>query len=215
MSAAGLQMKPCFIDGLLKMNNDNLHTILAFLGSPRKGGNSEVLLQAVLQGVVAAGGRPEVIRLCDLDINPCLNCGGCDETGECVLEDDMMQLYDKIMAAPRIILASPIFFYGITAQAKAFIDRTQALWNRHRLWREQGRTPTNTDRKGFFVSVAATRGARVFEGAVLTMQYGYDAMGMQYGGDILIKGADKLDDMAKMTDELKQAEETGRQWVLS
>ena len=214
MSAAAWQMKPYSIDGPLKMNKNKLHTVPAFLGSPRKGGNSEVLLQAVLQGVAAAGGRPEVIRLCDLDINPCISCGGCDETGECVLEDDMTPLYDTIMGAQRIILASPIFFYGITAQAKAFIDRTQALWNRHRLWREQGELPKNTDRKGYFVSVAATRGERVFEGAILTMQYGYDAMGMEYGGDILIRGADKLKDMEKMTEELKQAEETGRKWSL-
>jgi multimeric flavodoxin WrbA len=188
MSAADLQMKPYFIAGPLKMSKDNLPNILAFLG---------------------------MIRLCDLDINPCLNCGGCDETGECVLEDDMTQLYDKIMGAQRIILASPIFFYGITAQAKAFIDRTQALWNRHRLWREQGQTPKNKDRKGFFVSVAATKGARVFEGAVLTMQYGYDAMGMQYSGDILIRGVDKFGEMAEQTDQLQQAEETGRKWILS
>lgn len=188
--------------------------ILAFLGSPRKGGNSEVLLQAVLQGGVP-GGRADVIRLCDLDISPCLNCGGCDNTGVCVVEDDMIALYDKIMAAQRIILASPIFFYGITAQAKAFIDRTQALWNRHRLWREQGKNLKNHDRKGFFVSVAATRGPRVFEGAVLTMKYGYDAMGVQYSGDMLVRGVEGLGDMAKRTDELKQAEETGRQWILS
>ncbi len=190
-----------------------MQNILALLGSPRKGGNSEVLLQAVLKGMVADGGRPELVRLCDLDIKPCISCGGCDKTGICVVKDDMTELYDKIMAAQYIILASPIFFYGITAQAKAFIDRTQALWNRHRLWREQGKFPKNTDRKGFFVSVAATRGERVFEGAVLTMQYGYDAMGMEYGGDILIRGADKLRDMEKMTEELKQAEETGREWV--
>jgi len=208
-------MKPYSIDGPLKMNKNYLHTVPAFLGSPRKGGNSETLLQAVLQGVAAAGGRPEVIRLCDLDINPCLNCGGCDETGVCVLEDDMTELYEKIMAARYVILASPIFFYGITAQAKAFIDRTQALWNRHRLWREQGEVLQDHDRKGFFVSVAATRGSRVFEGAVLTMKYGYDAMGMKYSGEILVRGVEGLGEMAKKTDELKQAEETGRKWLLS
>ena len=197
------------------MNNDNLPTIPAFLGSPRKGGNSEVLLQGVLRGVAVAGGRPELIRLCDLDINPCISCGGCDETGVCVVEDDMTELYEKIIAAQYVFLASPIFFYGITAQAKAFIDRTQALWNRHRLWREQGKKSLHTDRKGFFVSVAATRGLRVFEGAILTMQYGYDAMGLQYGGDIHIKGVDKFGEMAEQTDRLRQAEETGRQWMLA
>jgi multimeric flavodoxin WrbA len=189
--------------------------VLAFLGSPRKGGNSEVLLQAVLQGVAAAGGRTEVIRLCDLDIHPCLNCGGCDDTGVCVVTDDMVPLYEKIMAAPRIILASPIFFYGITAQAKAFIDRGQALWNRHRLWREQGEVLKNHDRQGFFVSVAATRGPRVFEGAVLTMKYGFDAMGVKYSGDFLVRGVERLGDMVKHPDKLQQAEEAGRTWILS
>lgn len=189
--------------------------VLAFLGSPRKGGNSEVLLQAVLQGVAAGGGKVEVIRLCDLDIHPCLNCGGCDDTGVCVVTDDMVMLYEKIMAAPRIILASPIFFYGITAQAKAFIDRTQALWNRHRLWREQGEVLPSHDRKGFFVSVAATRGPRVFEGAVLTIKYGFDAMGVKYGGDFLVRGVERLGDMAKHADQLQLAEETGRKWILS
>jgi len=189
--------------------------ILALLGSPRKGGNSEVLLQAVLQGVTKTAGLTEVIRLCDLNIHPCLNCGGCDDTGECVVDDDMTMLYDKIMANQRIILASPIFFYGITAQAKAFIDRCQALWNRHRLWREQGKVLDKHDRKGYFVSVAATRGARVFEGAILTIKYGYDAMGVQYSGEILVRGVEGLGDMAKYPDQLKQAEETGRQWALS
>jgi multimeric flavodoxin WrbA len=189
--------------------------ILALHGSPRKGGNSEVLLQAVLRGVTTAGGRIEVIRLCDLDIHACLNCGGCDDTGECVVEDDMTLLYDKIMASQLIILASPIFFYGITAQAKAFIDRTQALWNRHRLWREQGKSLLSHDRKGYLVSVAATRGARVFEGAMLTMKYGFDAMGVQYSGEFLVRGVEGLGDMAKHADQLQQAEEAGRQWALS
>jgi multimeric flavodoxin WrbA len=188
--------------------------VLVFLGSPRKKGNSEVLTEALLEGVRNEGGMPEIIRLCDLKISPCISCGGCDKTGKCVVEDDMTPLYEKIISTDKIILASPIFFYGITAQAKAFIDRTQALWNRKRLLQRKGEWVDNPERKGFFISVAATRGAKIFAGAVLTMKYGYDAMGMQYAGEFLVNGPDKLGDMAKNEIKLAEAKEAGRNFIL-
>src|SRR3989339_1579099 len=125
--------RPCFITGcrprrLAIAKGRNEMKVLALSGSPRKKGNTETLLRAVLKGVTAAGGEVQLIRLYDLRIQPCIACGGCDKTGECVLEDDMQELYPKILAVPRGILASPIYFYGITAQAKGFVDRCQALW---------------------------------------------------------------------------------------
>ncbi|MBW2471213.1 MAG: flavodoxin family protein [Deltaproteobacteria bacterium] len=188
--------------------------VLVFLGSPRKKGNSEILTEAVLEGVREAGGSPEIIRLCDLKISPCISCGGCNKTGKCVVEDDMTPLYDKIITIDKIIVASPIYFYGITAQTKAFIDRTQALWNRKRLMEKKGEWLENTDRKGFFISVAATRGARIFEGAVLTMKYGYDAMGTNYAGDFLVTGPDKRGDMAQNEQKLSEAREAGKNFIL-
>ena len=187
--------------------------ILAFLGSPRKKGNSEILTEAVLEGVKQAGGSPEIIRLCDLKISPCISCGGCDKTGMCVVEDDMTPLYDKIITIDKIIVASPIFFYGITAQTKAFIDRTQALWNRKRLLQKKGEWIENPERRGFFISVAATRGARIFEGAVLTMKYGFDAMGINYGGDFLVTGPDRRGDMKKYVQKLAEAREAGKNFI--
>ena len=188
--------------------------VLVFLGSPRKKGNSEVLTEALLEGVRGEGGMPEIIRLCDLKISPCISCGGCDKTGKCVVEDDMTPLYEKIISTDKIILASPIFFYGITAQAKAFIDRTQALWNRKRLLQRKGEWVDNPERKGFFISVAATRGSKIFTGAILTMKYGYDAMGMQYAGEFLVSGPDKCGDMAKNEIKLAEAKEAGRNFIL-
>ena len=188
--------------------------VLVLLGSPRKKGNSETLTHALLEGVRQAGGSPEIIRLCDLKISPCLSCGGCDKTGKCVVEDDMIPLYEKIIHIDKIIVASPIFFYGVTAQTKAFIDRTQALWNRKRLLQKKGGWLDNPERQGFFVSVAATRGARIFEGAVLTMKYAYDAMGMQYAGDLLVTGPDKRGDMVKYEQKLAAAREAGKNFIL-
>ncbi|MCF6289380.1 MAG: flavodoxin family protein [Desulfobacterales bacterium] len=187
--------------------------VLAFLGSPRKGGNSEVLLKAMLKGVEAAGGRPEIIRLCDLDISACTSCGDCDKTGECVIKDDMTPLYKKIINTRLIILASPIFFYGITAQAKAFVDRTQALWNRKRLAKEKGAWRQDPERRGFFLSVAATRGERVFEGAVRCMKYAFDAMDMRYDNQLLVRGLDRRGEAKKAGRFLAAAEEAGRNFI--
>jgi len=188
--------------------------VLVFLGSPRKKGNSEILTQALLEGVRQAGGSPEIIRLCDLKISPCISCGGCDKTGKCVVEDDMTPLYEKIITIDKIIVSSPIYFYGVTAQTKAFIDRTQALWNRKRLLKKKGEWVDNPVRKGFFISVAATKGARIFEGAILTMKYGYDAIGMQYAGELLVTGPDKRGDMAEYEQKLAEAREAGRNFIM-
>jgi len=188
--------------------------VLVFLGSPRKKGNSEVLTEALLAGVRLEGGVPEIIRLCDLKISPCISCGGCNKTGKCVVEDDMTPLYKKILSTNKTIISSPIFFYGVTAQTKAFIDRNQALWNRKKLMKEKGEWVDNPDRKGFYISVAATKGAKIFEGSILTVKYAYDAMGIGYAGDLLVNGPDKLGDMAKNEIELAKAKEAGRNFIL-
>lgn len=99
--------------------------IIALNGSPRKGGNTELLLNAA---IVGTGQDVTVFRLNDMNIRACQNCGGCDETGVCIIEDDMTAIYSAIRTADRIILASPIYFMGLSAQAKAVMDRCQALW---------------------------------------------------------------------------------------
>ena len=188
--------------------------VLVFLGSPRKKGNSEILTESLLEGVRQAGGSPEIIRLCDLDISPCISCGGCDKTGMCVVKDDMIPLYDKIISTRKIIIASPIFFYGVTAQTKAFIDRNQALWNRKRLLQKKGEWVDDPERQGFFVSVAATRGTKIFEGAILTIKYGYDAMGTNYAGGFFVTGPDKRGDMKSYEEKLQEAVQAGHNFIL-
>ncbi|MFH7319029.1 flavodoxin family protein [Desulfurivibrio sp. D14AmB] len=184
--------------------------VLAFNGSPRAGGNTATMLAALAEGVVAAGGEIEIIRLCDLTIQPCVACGGCDESGECVLVDDMTQLYEKIIAADRVVLASPIYFYGITAQAKAMVDRTQALWNRWRVPGGPGRRAADPSRRGLLLAVAATSGAKVFDGAILTAKYAFDAMGFAHGGELLVRGLEQRLDAAARPEALREAGERGR-----
>ncbi len=187
--------------------------VLILEGSPRKGGNTAILMDAVTRGIVAAGGRPERIRVADRQVAPCVGCGGCDKTGSCVVKDEMTDIYEKIHSARRLILASPIYFYALTAQLKAVIDRGQALWSRKRLAIEAGSWRVNPDRQGFLVAVAATKGERVFEGAILTAKYFFDAADFVYAGDFLVRGIDRRGEMKRDQANLDRAEEFGRRVV--
>jgi multimeric flavodoxin WrbA len=102
--------------------------IIAFMGSPRKGGNTDLLLRETVRGVEESGYSVKVIRLNRLKIRPCQDCGGCEKTGECVLDDAMTEIYGDIRRADRIILASPIFFFSLSSQCKIMIDRCQSFW---------------------------------------------------------------------------------------
>lgn len=102
--------------------------IIAFLGSPRKDGNTELLLKEAIRSIEESGINVHIFNLNLMNISPCQNCSGCDDTGICTIEDDMVQIYDAIRTADRIILASPIFFFNLSAQAKIMIDRCQAFW---------------------------------------------------------------------------------------
>lgn len=102
--------------------------VIAFSGSPRKDGNTDLLLGEAVKGVKSSGISVKIFRLNLMNIKPCQNCGGCDKTGECIIKDDMEEIYRAIRTADRIILASPIFFFSLSAQTKAMIDRCQSFW---------------------------------------------------------------------------------------
>lgn len=102
--------------------------IIAFLGSPRVEGNTELLLNEALKAIEEEGHLVTLFRPSLMNISPCLNCGECDETGECTVHDDMDEVYGAIREGDRFILASPIFFFGLSAQIKALIDRCQCFW---------------------------------------------------------------------------------------
>jgi multimeric flavodoxin WrbA len=101
--------------------------VLAFNGSPRKGGNSQTLLTEAIRGIKEQGAEVTVFNLNEAKIRPCQNCGSCDREAVCVMPDEMQAVYREIRSADRIVLASPIFFYGLSAQVKAMVDRCQAF----------------------------------------------------------------------------------------
>lgn len=184
--------------------------ILGIYGSPRKGGNSDLLLDEALKGATTVGAEVSSIRCCDLEISGCIECAGCDDTGECVVDDDMQSVYPMLAEADAIILASPIFFYSVTAQAKALIDRCQAMWCRRMLEkpREERRIPDNG--RGYLICVGATKGGNLFQGAELVAKYFYDALGMSYEGGVFVRKVEAKGDVAKHPAAMRQAFDLGK-----
>jgi len=185
--------------------------VLGIMGSPRRQSNTEMLLDKALEGAREAGAEVEKVLISKLKISPCLEIYACFKDGNCTIKDDMQPLYKKLLEADHIIFASPIFFYGVTSQAKAVIDRCQALWARRHvlgMGKEDKR-----ERRGLFISVGATRGEKLFDGAILTVKYFFDAIGVMYFGDLLVRGIDNKGQIKENPAALDDAFRLGQELV--
>jgi len=97
--------------------------VLGVAGSPRRGGNTETILDEVLRGAAEAWAVTEKVVLADRDVRPCRACNACARTGTCIIDDDMAAIIGKMKTARVWVLATPVYWWGPTAQLKAFIDR--------------------------------------------------------------------------------------------
>jgi multimeric flavodoxin WrbA len=181
--------------------------VLGILGSPRRKGNSEILLKAFLQGAAEAGANVEEILLRDYKISPCQEIYHCFKHGTCPIKDDMQGLYDKLVEAEVVALASPIFFYSVSAQTKAMIDRTQALWARRYVTKQDF---PGGNRQGVLLCTGATKGRLLFVGARLVGRYFFDAINVRYAAEILVRGVDEKGAIKEKPEVLDQARELGR-----
>jgi len=192
-------------------DNRNNMKVLGIMGSPRRESNTEILLDKALEGAREAGAEVEKVLVSKLKISPCLEIYACRKDGNCAIRDDMQLLYKKLLEADHVILASPMFFYGVTSQAKAVIDRCQALWVRKHVL-SMGKEDRR-ERRGVFISVGATRGAKLFDGAVLTVKYFFDAIGVEYSGDLLVRGIDGKGQIREHPAALEDAFRLGQELV--
>ena len=103
--------------------------VLVLLGSPRKKGNSAILADRIAKGAKAAGAKVETIFLHGLNIAPCNSCYACQKKGSkgCAIKDAMQDLYPKLLAADAWVIASPVYWFTMSAQTKLFMDRCFAL----------------------------------------------------------------------------------------
>ena len=186
--------------------------VLALNGSPRRGGNTDLLLAEVIKGAESKGAETKTIVLNDLDIGPCQHCDACFEAGVCRIEDDMQTVYAEMEKADGIVLASPVHFLGLTAQMKAMIDRGQALWARKYILK----IPPLGDkrpRKGLFVAVGAMKLARLFEPSLATVKAFFTVIGVAYAGELLVPGVDEKGAIEKHPTALKEAFAAGQRLV--
>lgn len=188
--------------------------ILAFCGSPRKNGNTEILLEEFLKGAQMEGAAVECLYITDFSITPCRECLACFQDGQCVIPDDMQEIYPRLLAADIVVLASPIFFYGVTGWSKALIDRGQALWARKYVLHDPSLGKEGKRREGFFISVGGTKGQKMFEGAILTVKYFFDAFNARYAGELLFRGVDAKGDILKQPNALTDSLSAGKRIVL-
>ncbi len=178
--------------------------VLGIAGSPRRGGNTDLLLAEVMRGAASRGAEVKTIVLNDLKIAPCQHCDACLEAGRCKVEDDMQMVYRELEDADRVVLASPIQFMGITAQMKAMIDRCQALWARKYVLKLPP-LGNRRERKGFFISVGGRKIANLFEPALVTVKTLFRILDVTYAGELLFPGVDEKGAIAKHPDALSQA----------
>jgi multimeric flavodoxin WrbA len=178
--------------------------VLGLSCSPRREGNTDLLLNEFLRGAKDQGAVIERLYACGLHIAPCRGCGVCGRTGRCAIEDEMQEIYDQINAAHAIALASPVYFYNVTAQCKALIDRCQTFWSRKYVLKEKA-----AKKHGFFLSVGATRGKKMFDCVTLTVRYFFDAINATYSGHLLFRGIDEKGVIRNHPTALKEAYAAG------
>jgi multimeric flavodoxin WrbA len=189
--------------------------IIAIYGSPRREGNTSTLLKQAVAGARSEGASVEEIVLRDYKISPCLEIYNCIKTGECAIRDDFPEILEKVESSAGIMLASPIFFYTVSAHTKIFMDRCQSLWVR-KYWIEKqtmGNAPEL--RKGLFISVGATHGKKLFDGAILTVKYFFDVLNAGLWKKLLYRGLDRKDEVEKREDYLQEAFTAGKELVIT
>ncbi len=184
--------------------------ILAIAASPRRNGNSETLLDRVLSGAAKKGAVVKKVIPANLNIAPCNGCLACMKTGECVINDDMQALYEAMLAADVLLVASPIYFKGLPCQLKCIIDRCQALWARKYILRRGHLNAPyagkKAPRRGTAILVSASKGVKdMFTGSVVTLKAWVNTLNMAYKKEFIAEGLEGEADALKDRKLLKKA----------
>jgi multimeric flavodoxin WrbA len=183
--------------------------VLGILGSPRLQGNTADLLNAVLDGARLAGAEVERLDLSRMNINPCVECRSCDTDAICTVKtDDMQQIYGRVREVDAIVLASPIFFMGVSSQTKAMIDRCQNYWvEKYVMGRRayEGRPRP----KGLFVACAGSPRSIVFDPARHVVKAFFAAIDSEFAGEVLLGFTDDPELLPRKREALENARLAG------
>jgi len=178
--------------------------ILVLKGSPRESGNSNLLAEQVVVGAKEAGAEVESFMLHHMDINPCDACDVCQETGVCIVKDDMQTLYPLLEKADAIVIASPVYWFTISAQAKLCIDRWYAL-----------ESPQGSALRGKQIGIVLTYGdTDLYTSGGINAIHNFESMFRYIGAEIkgMVYGtAHRIGDAEKQPALMEKAYQMGRQ----
>jgi len=178
--------------------------ILAIAGSPRRRGNSDVLLAACTEAAAAAGAQVDLLVVSEAGIGACTGCNGCSAAGECIVRDRMQDVYPRIEAADAIVVATPVYFATVPSVLKALYDRCQPYWaRRYVLHRE---APPR--RPGALLVVGGGGDPYGSSCAVTTTRSVFAVLGIDYLHELAIE-ADARGEALAQADALQRAREIG------
>lgn len=188
--------------------------VLGISGSPHRHGNTETLLDSFLEGARETGASVEKVVLKTLQYSPCRGCNACHKNGECIVNDDAVILYEKILASDCLVVASPIYTMGITAELKGFIDRQQYLWARKFILKTLYFSDDHIKRhKGIFISTAGLGWENVFDGAFPVITALFNTTGFEYFDNVIANDMDRYSGIINHPAALKEAFEKGQNVV--
>lgn len=178
--------------------NDRMGRIVVLVGSMRKGGNTDLLAQAFVEGA-NKNNTVEIVSVADYKVNPCIGCNSCftREGNQCFQKDDMAEIYKKLEIADMVVIASPVYFYGISAELKAIIDRL------HTPMRNEFRV-----KKLALMLVGAATLPELFDAIKLQYQLVLNFFHLEDAGMVLVKGVKNIGDI-KRTKALEEAYNLG------
>lgn len=186
--------------------------LLGLIGSPRQGGNSALLASAFMEGALESGAASELIYLADLSFKPCRACDACAEDGICVVDDDMRQLYPRLLSAPGLLLAAPIFFGSLSAQTKMFIDRFQCWW--HAKYRLRCPPVKKSERRpAFLICVGALKKKEYCESARAIAELFFTVINFHPAGYLCFQGFDKKGSLKEDPQALPSVKAAGKQFA--
>lgn len=197
------------------MNPENRY-LLALYTSPRRKGNTAVLLDSLVEGAGKVGLRVVSFRVAEMDVRPCRGCDACSRSGECVQKDDMQEIYLHLERAGAVVLAAPVFSMHVCAQAKALIDRCQRFWSLlHVLKTHPVERDFAAQRKGLFISCCGRNVPETFECIRPTIAYFYHIIRIGEWDSQTYAGVDREGDIRKVEGALEAARAWGeslRDW---
>ena len=194
------------------------YRVIAIYGSPRTGGNTAILLDYFLKGITENTRYSkdtvtvDSLLIKDKNISPCRECGNCSKTGECIISDDMQEIYRLLIEADFIAVASPVFFTSVSGYLKAVIDRCQRFWV---LKYEHNKNIIKKTREGIFISTSGSGQADIFKCSIKVIRSFFDVLFVDYLKDFTFNGIDKKGEILNNEKAILALYEFGKNMVFN